>query len=388
MRCLIRDAWIIGSGLAGATCAYEFNRNGISTHVFEKDDQWGGLTRTATRKGVVYEPHGSHIFHTDDEEVWMLVNMIGPYNAYEHRVQTVVEGKIIRWPIMAEDLQHLSFGKEALEYINDRKTMEEVTGPDRLDPLTTDFESWCLHIMTPDMYEAFVKPYTEKQWGRPASTLSASFAPKRVQVRTDGDDRLFKDRFQGFPDATRGFTYEAQLRTMLRKSKMHLNSHVTLQSLITRLKDTPRAWRPEFVVVTVPLDDFCDNVHGELEWRGLDFSAKWVPDHHVQERMVVNWPSKEFPWIRTHETKHASGQQCKGTVCVTEFTGGKGRYYPVPGKDGLMRARNEKYADFVRDTIEYMGPWTQICGRLASFKYLDMDDVIRQSLDTVRYLIG
>jgi UDP-galactopyranose mutase len=209
-----------------------------------------------------------------------------------------------------------------------------------------------------------------------------------VQVRHDGDDRLFKDRFQGFPDARKGHNYEAQLRTMLKGTKIHGGCHCRLRQLMTLLGETPEAWRPEFIVVTVPLDEFSEEVYGPLEWRGLDFSAKWVPDDLVQERMVVNWPGKDVPWIRTHETKHASRQECHGTVLVTEFPGGEGRYYPVPGKGGALRELNSRYQDFARDTLEYRGPRVAFTGRLASFRYYDMDQVIRHALDTVRALMG
>jgi UDP-galactopyranose mutase len=104
--------------------------------------------------------------------------------------------------------------------------------------------------------------------------------------------------------------------------------------------------------------------------------------------MVLNWPSKDYPWIRTHETKHASMQKVKGTVITTEFTGGEGRYYPVPGLKGKFRNRNELYKTMISNRIGALGVETLFVGRLANFLYLDMDDVIRQALDTVRSAVG
>jgi UDP-galactopyranose mutase len=243
--------------------------------------------------------------------------------------------------------------------------------------------------MPREVYDDFVAPYTEKQWGRHPSKLAASFAPKRVQVRTDGDKRLFKDRYQGFPDANKGGTYEVLMRQLLGNAKVHGRWKMTLDRLVEELERHPAAWRPDFVTITAPLDDFCRNELGKLEWRGLTFSHKYSEPEggYAQDAMVVNWPARNFPFIRTHETKRASGQRCKGTVLSTEFSGGAGRYYPVPRADGKNRARNDDYMDLIRDRIEPLGPTVLITGRLATYRYQDTDEVARDAMDAVRQVM-
>lgn len=375
-------AWIVGAGLAGAACAFELRRHDVHCHLFEREDRWGGLVRSTRTDGVIHEPNGTHVFHTDDEEVWNLVTALVPFNGYEHRVQTMVRDELLTWPIQEQEIRRTYGDRVADQLYPDY----EPSAPEGLN-----FEKWCLLIMPREVYDDFVRPYTEKQWGRPASELSASFAPKRVQVRTDGNDRLFRDRFQGFPDGRLEFSYEDMLRELIGSAKVHLDVRCTLASTAALLRSYPAPWRPDFVVITAPLDDFCDGALGELEWRGLTFAHRWIDvpeDGFAQQRTVVNYPGKDFPWIRIHETKRASGQVVRGTVLTTEFPGGPGRMYPVPGHDGRNRKLNDDYKQLVRETIEALGPRVAFVGRLAHHVYADQDDVIRQALDAVRGLVA
>src|SRR3954452_1040813 len=364
---MTRSAWIVGGGLAGASTAMFLRKAGIEPVVFERAAVPGGLVRSDRMNGVIYEPSGSHIFHTDDEEVWRIVTGLVPFNGYEHRVQTMVEGRLVRWPIMQEDLEQLSFGPDALAFLAEERPV--------LSPHGVDVETWCLRLMGRDMYEPFVKPYTEKHWGRPPSELAADFAPKRVQVRTDGDDRLFQDRFQGFPDGAQEIGYADLFDRMLEGVDVRTGTEITLASLHAELERLGSRDAPQVVVITAALDEFAAGALGELEWRGLRFEHHYLPDvEHAQERMQVNWPGAEFPWIRTHETKHASAQDVAGTVLSYEFTGAPTRFYPVPGVNGASRALNERYQQLVRDELEPLGPRIVFVGRLAQFMYYDQDD--------------
>lgn len=395
------NAWIVGGGLAGAVCAHELQQHGSSVHVFEKEKSWGGLLRSAEMEGVIYEPHGTHVVHTDDEEVWDLFNSHTPFNDYQHSVLTMVRGELLTWPIQRDEIErvyprHVLKELEALadmsepgRYIIRTDQTDPTTTRPYIDPETMNFEEWCLKIMPREVYDDFVAPYTEKQWDVHPSKLAASFAPKRVQVRTDGDRRLFKDEYQGFPDATRGGSYDQLLRGLFGRATMHTRWKMTLDRLCSELERHPSVWRPDVVVVTAPLDDFCRRELGRLEWRGLTFSHKyvaWLPNKggFAQKATVVNWPGKDFPFIRTHETKHASGQRIEGTVVTTEFTGGPGRYYPVPRADGRNRHRNDRYRDMVTDRISKLGPEVIITGRLATYQYQDTDEVARDAMDAVR----
>jgi UDP-galactopyranose mutase len=234
--------------------------------------------------------------------------------------------------------------------------------------------------MGPVLYERFVKPYTEKQWGRPAATLSAAWAPRRVAVRWDNDPYLFPDAFQGWPAGRGGYTdlvnalIESpliELRTSTKISEPNLEAFVS--------NDACSA-----VVLTCPLDVFAGFELGQLEWRGILVRHVYVP--HVdlaQSAMSVNYPGPEFPFIRIHETKHASGQQCDGTVLGFEFTGAPTRYYPV--ELPTTRALNDRYKDLIRRRHSAVPLF--FAGRLANYAYIDMDDCMRQAIDAAEEIL-
>lgn len=372
-------AWIIGAGLAGATVAYELQKHGHDYSAFEASDHYGGLTRTElSPHGVVYEPNGSHIFHTDDKEVWDLVSSLIPFHRYEHSVLTMVRDRKMTWPIQADEVREV-YGDEVAEAL-DKKPIATNQG--------ANFEEWCLEIMPREIYEDFIKPYTEKQWGIPGTELNAEFAPKRVQVRYDHDRRLFRDKFQGFPSAEYVNGNYAALHDRLwgtqRRQKILLDYKMTVTRALGLLA---KGAKPDAIFLTVPLDDFCDSVLGELPWRGLNFEHTFLQQkEYAQDAMVVNWPGKDWPFIRTHETKHASGQQIEATVLTTEFTGAPTRFYPVPGRDHAGWDLNERYKEYIYHMLESFAP-IKFCGRLASYAYMDMDDVIRQALDTTREIL-
>ena len=161
----------------------------------------GGLIRSEHMEGVLYEPHGSHIFHTEDTEVWELANSMTPFNDYRHRVDIVVEGKILNWPILVSDIDAQSRSEEIHAQLREREGVDAAARAE-----AANFEEWCLELMGPMLYERYIKPYTEKQWGRPARELSAQWAPRRVSVRWDNDPYLFPDPFQGWPAGPNGYT--------------------------------------------------------------------------------------------------------------------------------------------------------------------------------------
>ena len=134
----------------------------------------------------------------------------------------------------------------------------------------------------------------------------------------------------------------------------------------------------DLVVLTCPLDVFCDHKFGTLDWRGILVRNVHIPHkEYAQGAMVVNYPGREFPFIRVHETKHASGQQCEGTVLGFEFTNAPTRYYPIENE--ANRALNDRYQDDLRRRLG--AERTFFAGRLANYLYIDMDDCMRQALD-------
>jgi UDP-galactopyranose mutase len=362
-------ALIVGAGLTGCTVAHRLAREGVESVLLERDSTPGGLIRSAHMNGVLYEPHGSHIFHTEDTEVWELANAMTPFNDYRHRVDIVIEGKILNWPILVSDIDAQSRGEEIREQLRERDGVDA-----NARAAAADFEEWCLDLMGPILYERYIQPYTEKQWGRPARELSARWAPRRVSVRWDNDPYLFPDPYQGWPAGPNGYTdlIDALLDNEL--ISVRQQTEVTLDNL----EGAARAEEADAIVLTCPLDVFCGERFGSLEWRGIQVSSVHVP--HVdlaQGAMVVNYPGFEYPFIRIHETKHASRQECEGTVLGFEFAGAPTRYYPVETERN--RSLNDRYQDFLREEIGKGR--TFFAGRLANYLYIDMDDCMRQALD-------
>jgi UDP-galactopyranose mutase len=363
---------VVGAGLTGSTLAYSLAREGVSSVLLEREDVPGGLIRSEHMNGVLYEPHGSHIFHTEDEEVWQLANRMTPFNDYRHRVDIVADGKLLNWPILLSDIDRQS-GAEAIHaQLAERRGVDAAARAQ-----AANFEEWCLELMGPILYERYIRPYTEKQWGRPARELSAQWAPRRVSVRWDDDPYLFPDRFQGWPAGPNGYTdlIDGLLDDPL--IELRTGNEVTLEDLDPRAADA--------IVLTCPLDVLCGARFGWLDWRGILVRSVHLPHvEYAQGAMVVNYPGAEFPFIRIHETKHASGQRCEGTVLGFEFTGAPTRYYPIELPEN--RRLNDRYQSFVREAL---GPDRAFfAGRLANYVYVDMDDCMRQALDTADQVLA
>ncbi len=367
---------IVGGGLTACTLAHRLALEGVASTVLERLDVPGGLIRSEHMEGVLYEPHGSHIFHTEDKQVWDLANAMTPFNDYRHRVDIVADGKLLNWPILLSDIDRQSQAQEIHRQLAEREGVDA-----QARAQAANFEEWCLELMGPILYERFIQPYTEKQWGRPARELSAQWAPRRVSVRWDNDPYLFPDPYQGWPAGPNGYTDLIDGLLDHDLVEVRTGVDVTLDTLDAEI----RAAEADLVVLTCPLDVFAGERFGRLEWRGILVRNVHVPHvEHAQGAMVVNYPGKEYPFIRIHETKHASRQQCEGTVLGFEFTGAPTRYYPIELPHN--RALNTRYQDFVREQIG--SARTFFAGRLANYVYIDMDDCMRQALNTAEEVLG
>jgi len=360
---------IVGAGLTGCTLAHRLAREGVESVLLERAAVPGGLIRSEHMEGILYEPHGSHIFHTEDEEVWELAKAMTPFHDYRHRVDIMVEGRIRNWPILLSDIDVQSDSEQIHRELAERRGLDAAGRAE-----AANFEEWCLDLMGPILYERYIRPYTEKQWGRPARELSARWAPRRVSVRWDNDPYLFPDPYQGWPAGPNGYTDLIDGLLAGELVSVRCGVKATLESLEGHV----RAEQADAVVLTCPLDVFCAERFGALEWRGIHVSSVHIPHvQYAQGAMVVNYPALEYPFIRIHETKHASGQQCEGTVLGFEFANAPTRYYPIETERN--RTLNDRYQELLREEIG--GERVVFAGRLANYLYIDMDDCMRQALD-------
>lgn len=363
-----RSCVVVGAGLTGATVASELSRQGFQVRVYEQADVVGGHVRTEWLRGIPYEPHGAHIFHTDDTEVWNLVNKSTRFVPYEHRVTIRVRSHQLSWPLQKSELPQLEEGPQV--------ERELTSLPPEPDP--TNFETYCRSLMGQTLYDLCIRNYTMKQWGRAPEELSASIALNRVELRDDDYRGLFRDRHQGWPE--RG--YADLVESLLDRTETHLGKPVTHADL------TEIARPGEPVVITSALDDFFAGELGPLEWRGVRLESQYLPDTKLaQASMVVNEPDLAVPWTRTIETKWAleSLHEVPGTVVMREYPGAAAKHYPVPDSAGknkaLQSAYEEKLAAITRNPLI-------AAGRLATYRYINMDQAVRHGLDAARRVAG
>lgn len=355
---------VVGAGWAGAVTAERLRAADVDIEVFERAQNVGGHSRSETLNGVVYEPNGAHIFHTSNARVAAYVRCFGLSRPYQHCVKTQVHVgdddalTLLSWPPQVSELRELPIWPSV---------EKELAGlPER--PSGDDFETFVRSLMGPTLYNLFIRDYTAKQWGRPATELSSSFAPKRVELRHDGYRRLFRDRWELFPPDGVNSVVERVLAGV----SVTCGAELVLDDLAGMQRDF------DAVVVTAPLDALMGR-DGELEWRGVHLRSRYVPVDSPEETRtaayVVNWPDARYPFTRTIETKHASGQCVLGTVVSEEYPGSPARHYPVPTVDRRFEILNERFKQEVRDVLDRP---VYFCGRLANYLYINQDQAIEQ----------
>jgi len=360
-----RSVGIIGAGLSGATCAYVLNQAGWDVRVYESRSVWGGQLATEQIGGVLYEPHGAHIFHTKDREVWELVTGLAAFLPFRHHVKTEVNGRTLSWPPQVDELRALPEWPVIARELAARPE----------SPSSENFETWCIDVAGSTLYEWFISPYTQKQWGCDPRLLSAAWAPKRIELRDDGYRPLFRDPYQGWPAGG----YRPLMDALLSRVPVELGVTVSVDQLDVLLA------RHTAVVVTAPLDAFFHEALGRLAWRGVTFVHDFIPDvERVLAAPVVNHPGLDEPYTRRIETKWMSGQEIEGTVVSREFPGGDARHYPVDDVGGENRQLAQAYR---RRLSEVSNGRAIAVGRLATYTYIDMDQAIRQALNACSSLL-
>ncbi len=363
---------MVGAGLSGAVIGRHLAEAGHEITILDARAHIGGNCHTErdAETGVNVHVYGPHIFHTDDEEVWEYVNRFEPFMPYKNRVKTTsldAQGKrgVFSLPINLHTINQF-FGKtmrpeEAHDFIVNEQADTSIE-----DPQT--FEEQAMRFVGRDLYEAFFKGYTIKQWGLHPSELPAAIL-KRLPVRFNYDDNYFFHRFQGMPE--NGYT------AMIEKILDHPGITVTLSTPFSR----EMAADFDHVFYSGPLDGYFGYELGRLGYRTLDFE-RFTHQGDYQGCAVMNYGEEEVPYTRITEHKHFSPwENHEGSVLYREFSRAAGPedipYYPI-------RQVKEKaqLADYVALAEQAEG--VTFVGRLGTYRYLDMDVTIREALDTAR----
>lgn len=354
---------MVGAGLSGAVIARQLAEAGYRATLVDGRDHVGGNCHTLRdpETGVLVHVYGPHIFHTDDAGVWDYVTRFTRFVPYKHRVMTTSQEQVFSLPINLHTINQ--FYGQTLRPAEARAFLEAQADLSITDPQS--FEEQALRFVGRDLYEAFFRGYTEKQWGCAPTQLPASIL-KRLPVRFSYDDNYFFHRFQGMP--TEGYT------PMIEAILDHPDIDVHLDTLFT----PDMAARHDHVFWSGPLDGYFDYRLGRLGYRTLDFE-RFSETGDWQGCAVMNYGDAETPWTRITEHKHfAPWESHDGTVCYREFsraaTPADIPYYPI-------RLVQEKamLADYT--ALAQASDGVTFVGRLGTYRYLDMDVTIREALD-------
>ena len=359
------DYLIVGSGLYGATLAYLAHSAGKKCLVIEKRNALGGNVRCENIEGINVHAYGAHIFHTSNKRVWDFVNHFATFNRYTNSPVANYHGKLYNLPFNMNTFYAMwgvATPAEARAKIEEQRKASGITEPKNL-------EEQAISLVGRDIYEILVKEYTEKQWGRPCTELPP-FIIKRLPVRFTFDNNYFNDDFQGIPIGGYNKITEGLLDGI---------ETLTDTDFFTERKK----WEStaEKIVFTGKIDEFFDYKFGKLEYRTVRFETETLDVQNFQGNAVINYTSGDKSFTRIIEHKHFESEnpaysQNKTVISreySSEWSDGAEPFYPI--NDEKNSELYKKYAELAVQTKNVI-----FGGRLAEYKYYDMDDVIEKAM--------
>jgi UDP-galactopyranose mutase len=360
------DYLIVGCGFAGSVLAERLaNEHGARILMIDKRDHVGGNAYDEKDEaGILIHRYGPHIFHTNSDEVFSYLSRFTKWRPYEHRVLATVRDKLVPIPINRTTLNELfdldlKTDEDAAAYLASRaETVEQIKTS----------EDVVINAVGRELYELFFRGYTRKQWGLDPSELDKSVTA-RIPTRTNTDDRYFADKHQAMP--LDGYT--AMFKRMLD------NPLITI-ALGTDYQDVKHEIDAAHTIYTGPIDEYFDFRFGKLPYRSLRFVHSTIDAEQFQATGTVNYPSEDVPYTRISEYKHLTGQEHRQTSITLEYPSAEGDpYYPVPRPENqALYKRYEALADATTGVT--------FVGRLATYRYYNMDQIVGQALATFRRL--
>ncbi|MBZ2402183.1 UDP-galactopyranose mutase [Erwinia amylovora] len=355
---------IVGAGFSGVVIARKLAENGHKIRVIDRRNHIAGNCYDARDQetNVMVHTYGPHIFHTDNKEVWDFINQFTNMMPYINRVKATYNGKVFSLPINLHTINQ--FFNKTCSPDEARKLIESKGDSSIESPVT--FEQQALRFVGKELYEAFFKGYTIKQWGMEPSELPASIL-KRLPVRFNYDDNYFNHKYQGMPE--KGYT------EMIENMAQHPN--ITIELNVDYNNEERSSY--DHIFYSGPLDAFYNNQFGRLGYRTLDFE-RFSYDGDYQGCAVMNYSEQDVPYTRITEHKYFSpGETHEKSICYKEFSRSCEEsdipYYPIRqmGEMNILHkyldlAEKEKNITFV--------------GRLGTYRYLDMDVTIAEALNT------
>jgi UDP-galactopyranose mutase len=360
------DYLVVGAGFAGSVIAERLaSQHDAKVLVVDRRPHIAGNAYDRLDDaGILIHQYGPHIFHTNSDEIVDYLSQFTSWRAYEHRVLAEVRGQLVPIPINRTTLNKL-FGldlqtdEEAADYLASRaETVEEIRTS----------EDVVINAVGRELYELFFQGYTRKQWGIDPSELDKSVTA-RIPTRTNTDDRYFGDKHQIMP--AEGYT------KMFESMLDHPNIDVLLGADYREIGGRVDAGH---VVYTGPIDEYFGFRFGKLPYRSLKFEHKVIDQEQFQPVATVNYPHPDVPYTRITEYKHLTGQRAARTSITFEYPSAEGDpYYPIPRAEN--QALFKKY-EALADSTEGV----TFVGRLATYRYYNMDQVVGQALAAFRKL--
>lgn len=355
------DYLIVGAGLFGATIANRAKNLGKKVLVIDKRDHIAGNVYTEEIEGINVHKYGAHIFHTDYKDVWDYVNSFIEFNRYTNSPVARIENKIYNLPFnmntFAKMWDDVFTPEDALRHINEEK--KEITKEPK------NLEEQAISLVGRTIYEKLIKGYTEKQWNRDCKDLPA-FIIKRLPVRLIYDNNYFNDRYQGIPIGG----YTKLVSAMLEGVEVKLNANYFDD--VDYYKSLAKK-----IVYTGAIDEYFDYSLGQLDWRSLKFETKILNETNYQGNAVVNYTGHEVDYTRVIEHKHFENIESDKTVITYEYPAdyeeGMEKYYTINDDKNDCLASKYRELSLEEENVIFGG-------RLAEYKYYDMDDVIKKAL--------
>lgn len=359
------DYMIVGAGLAGGVLAERLaSQAGKKVLLVEKRNHIGGNTYDHYNEdGILVHKYGPHIFHTNSKEVFEYLGQFTDWRPYEHRVLASVDGMLVPIPInlnTINTLYGLNLSSEEVDQFLESRA-------EKKDKITTS-EDVVVNKVGRDLYNKFFKGYTKKQWDLDPSELDASVTA-RIPTRNNRDNRYFTDTYQAIP--LYGYTQ------LFEKLLNHPNIKVMLN---TDYKEVSNIIPYRKMIYTGPVDYYFDYCYGKLPYRSINFKFETVDTEKLLPTGTVNYPNEQ-PYTRITEFKYLTGQKHSKTSVVYEYPTASGDpYYPVPKPENA--ALYKKYQQLASGSKD-----VYFAGRLATYKYYNMDQVVAQALSLYKKIV-
>ena len=365
---------IVGSGLLGSVLAERIaSQLDQRVLVIEKRAHIGGncYSEEDAETGIECHRYGTHIFHTSNEKVWDYVCQFITFNTYRHQVLTSYKNRMYQFPINLETIN--TFYNVNLRPYEVDAFMAKIRTPTAHPP--ANFEEQAVTLLGPDLYEAFFKHYTFKQWQMDPREVPASVF-NRLPFRKNYNENYFFDQWQGIP--AEGYT--RLFNSLLSHKNITLLTNTDYFDIRHRLNTDST------LIYSGPIDRFFDHSLGRLSWRTLRFEKEVLPVEDYQGNAVINFPEPDIPYTRIHEPRHLHPERrytTDKTVIFREYSlpdTGDAPFYPIAS------AANNRLLTQYRQLAEEL-PRTYIGGRLGDYKYYDMDQTIQRSLELFEHSI-